>query len=367
MMTMKKGKSFCLLLGLVVAAGCRNEGEREANDALPVSVSVPEVRNITLTHTYPGYLSADATLQLVARVNGVLLKNNYNPGTRVKKGDVLFLIEPDTYRDAVTQAEAKLQTAEAQLSYNRENLERMQEAIKNDAVSRIALLQAVENVKQSEADVRSCRAALNQARLSLSYCYVTAPCNGVMSVAAYSAGAYINGAASPVTLGTLYKDDTMYCYFSIPASDLPKEGLRDTFSTVMVHTEDGSVLPRQAHIDYRSPNVSMSTGTRTVRADLPNPDGKLKAGAFVTVSLPYARENEALLVRDASIGTDQQGKYLYVVNDSNRVEYRSIQVGPLVDDTLRLVTHGMQPRERYVTQALLKVRDGMTITPVSTP
>jgi multidrug efflux pump subunit AcrA (membrane-fusion protein) len=111
----------------------------------------------------------------------------------------------------------------------------------------------------------------------------------------------------------------------------------------------------------------MSTGTRTVRADLPNPDGLLKAGAFVTVTLPYAGETDALLVRDASIGTDQQGKYLYVVNDSNRVEYRSIRVGQLIDDSLRLVTHGLQPRERYVTRALLKVHDGMIVNPVSTP
>lgn len=364
---MKNGKTLFLLPALLLATACRNDSEPAHTGALPVSVALPEVRDVTLTHTYPGYLSADATLQLVARVNGVLLKNNYDPGARVRKGDVLFLIEPDTYRDAVTQAEAKLQTAEAELTYNRENLERMQEAIKNDAVSRIALLQAVESVKQSEADVRSCRAALNQARLSLSYCYVTAPCNGVMSVAAYSAGAYINGAASPVTLGTLYKDDTMYCYFSVPAGDLPGVGVRDSFSTVQVHLDNGTVLPRQAHIDYRSPNVSMSTGTRTVRADLPNPDGLLKAGAFVTVTLPYAGETDALLVRDASIGTDQQGKYLYVVNDSNRVEYRSIRVGQLIDDSLRLVTHGLQPRERYVTRALLKVHDGMIVNPVSTP
>lgn len=364
---MEKGKSLFLLLWLLLMVGCKNEGEGAEQTVMPVAVAEPVVRDVTLTHTYPGYLSADATLQLVARVNGVLLKNNYDPGARVKKGDVLFLIEPDTYRDAVTQAEAKLQTAEAELSYNKENLERMQQAIKNDAVSRIALLQAVESVKQSEANVRSCRAALNQARLSLSYCYVQAPCNGVMSVAAYSAGAYINGASSPVTLGTLYKDDTMYCYFSIPGSVLSEDAVRDTFSIVTVHLDDGTELPRKAHVDYRSPNVSMTTGTRTVRADLANPDGLLKSGAFVTVTLPYAQESRAILVRDASIGVDQQGKYLYVVNDSNRVMYRTIKTGQLIDDSLRMVTHGLQPNERYVTQALLKVRDGMTISPVLTP
>ena len=117
-------------------------------------------------------------------------------------------------------------------------------------------------------------------------------------------------------------------------------------------------------LDYLSPNIDLSTGTLNVRANLDNPKHVLKSGLYVTITLPYAEQPNAVLVRDASIGTDQLGKYLYIVNDSNVVRYRPIEVGQLVDDTLRQVTAGISPKDSYVTSALLKVRDGMTIKPI---
>lgn len=117
-------------------------------------------------------------------------------------------------------------------------------------------------------------------------------------------------------------------------------------------------------LDYLSPNIDLSTGTLNVRANLDNPKHVLKSGLYVTITLPYAEQPNAVLVCDASIGTDQLGKYLYIVNDSNVVRYRPIEVGQLVDDTLRQVTAGISPKDSYVTSALLKVRDGMTIKPI---
>ena len=111
-------------------------------------------------------------------------------------------------------------------------------------------------------------------------------------------------------------------------------------------------------------NIDLSTGTLNVRANLDNPKHVLKSGLYVTITLPYAEQPDAVLVRDASIGTDQLGKYLYIVNDSNVVRYRPIEVGQLVDDTLRQVTAGIGPKDPYVTSALLKVRDGMPIKPI---
>ena len=112
-----------------------------------------------------------------------------------------------------------------------------------------------------------------------------------------------------------------------------------------------------------SPDVEMNTGTMTLRAILNNPDGILKSGLYVSVSLPYAEVDNAILIQAASIGTDQLGKYIYVVNDSNIVNYRHIEIGQLFDDTLRMVTSGIKPNERYVTKALLKVKHGMKIKP----
>ena len=117
-------------------------------------------------------------------------------------------------------------------------------------------------------------------------------------------------------------------------------------------------------MSYLAPDIRLSTGTLEVKAKVGNPYGELKAGMYVTVSLPSGFEPHAILVRDASIGTDQQGKFLYVVNDSDKVVYTPVKVGALVRDSMRIVNSGISPQTRYVTKALLKVKDGMKVKPI---
>jgi len=223
-----------------------------------------------------------------------------------------------------------------------------------------------------EASVNNAEAALKTARTNLGYCYIRAPYDGRVTRASYDVGNYINGAVQPVTLATLYKDDIMYANFNIEDNQFMRMKMiadqNDPNVKMPTHVsirlgQDG----RQSYtgtLDYLSPNVDLSTGTLNVRANLENKDGELKSGLYVTITLPYSEQKDAVLVRDASIGTDQLGKFLYIVNDSNIVRYRHIEPGQLVDDTLRQVISGIRPDEQYVTTALLKVRDGMSIKPI---
>ncbi|RHJ83218.1 efflux RND transporter periplasmic adaptor subunit [Parabacteroides sp. AM08-6] len=353
-------------------AACK-EKSRPAETPIPsISVATPEIKDITLTKNYPGYLSSEKTVNLVARVNGYLRISHLNPGAKVKQGDLIFVIEPDTYEDNVTQADAALKTSQAQLDYARSNYERMKEAAKSGAVSQIQVLQAQSTAAEMEASVRNATAELNTARTNLGYCYIRAPFDGRITRASYDVGNYINGSVQPVTLATLYKDDLMYVNFNIEDNQFMKMMMiaAQNDSTVkipqevVVHLGQDGQQTYTGHLDYLSPNVDLSTGTLNVRANLDNKEGTLKSGLYVTITLPYSEQKNAILVRDASIGTDQLGKYLYVVNDSNIVRYRPIEPGQLVDDTLRQVTSGIQPGERYVTTALLKVRDGMSIKPI---
>ena len=337
-----------------------------------ISVATPVVRDITLTKDYPGYLSSDRIVNLVARVNGYLQSSQLVPGAKVKKGDLIFVIEPEVYQNNVTQAEAALNTAKAQVEYARSNYERMKEAAKSGAVSQIQVLQAESTAAEMEASVHNAEAALKTARTNLGYCYIRAPYDGRVTRASYDVGNYINGAVQPVTLATLYKDDIMYANFNIEDNQFMRMKMiadqNDPNVKMPTHVsirlgQDG----RQSYtgtLDYLSPNVDLSTGTLNVRANLENKDGELKSGLYVTITLPYSEQKDAVLVRDASIGTDQLGKFLYIVNDSNIVRYRHIEPGQLVDDTLRQVISGIRPDERYVTTALLKVRDGMSIKPI---
>ena len=213
---MKKLMYIFLILPLIMS-GCKGkkETERGGMPTPEISVAYPLVQNITLTKDYPGYLTTEQTVNLVARVNGALQSASFTPGTRVKQGQLLFVIEPTIYKDNVTQAEAQLKTALAQLEYARNNYSRMKEALKSDAVSRIQVLQAESNVAEATAAVSNAEATLNTAHTNLGYCYIRAPFNGTVSRSLYDVGSYISGAAQPVTLATIYKDDRMYTYFNV--------------------------------------------------------------------------------------------------------------------------------------------------------
>lgn len=366
-------KLMYIFLVLSVLTGCKEKKNAGAMKGMPtpaISVAKPIVKDITLTKDYPGYLTTEKTVNLVARVNGTLQSVSYAPGGRVKKGQLLFVIEPTLYNDKVAQAEAELKTAQAQLEYARNNYSRMKEAVKSDAVSQIQVLQSESSVTEGVAAVSNAEAALSTARTNLGYCYVRAPFDGTISKSTVDIGSYVGGSLQPVTLATIYKDDQMYAYFNVadnqwlemsmnnqqPTKDLPKK--------IMVQLGKEGTESYPATLDYLSPNVDLNTGTLMVRANFDNPQGVLKSGLYVSITLPYGEADHAILVKEASIGTDQLGKFLYAVNDSDIVHYRHIEIGQLINDTLRQVLGGLSPQERYVTEALMKVRDGMKIKPI---
>ena len=366
-------KLMYIFLVFSVLTGCKEKKDAGAMKGMPtlaISVAKPIVKDITLTKDYPGYLTTEKTVNLVARVNGTLQSVSYAPGGRVKKGQLLFVIEPTLYNDKVAQAEAELKTAQAQLEYARNNYSRMKEAVKSDAVRQIQVLQSESSVTEGVAAVSNAEAALSTARTNLGYCYVRAPFDGTISKSTVDIGSYVGGSLQPVTLATIYKDDQMYAYFNVadnqwlemsmnnqqPTKDLPKK--------IMVQLGKEGTESYPATLDYLSPNVDLNTGTLMVRANFDNPQGVLKSGLYVSITLPYGEADHAILVKEASIGTDQLGKFLYAVNDSDIVHYRHIEIGQLINDTLRQVLGGLSPQERYVTEALMKVRDGMKIKPI---
>ncbi|MCD8183049.1 MAG: efflux RND transporter periplasmic adaptor subunit [Bacteroides sp.] len=363
-----KNRIYIALLALPLLAGCGDRREKAQGMPAPeISVAHPLVQDITLTKEYPGYLTSEKTVDLVGRVSGTLQTVAYAPGSRVRQGQVLFLIEPTVYQDEVRQAEAALNTARANLEYAQNNYERMQEAVKTDAVSQIQVLQAKSNVATSQAAVSNAEAALDTARTNLSYCTVSAPFDGTISRNQVDAGSYVDEGVQPVALATIYKDDHLYTYFNITDNQwlamLMQQGDSIPRQVSVSLGQDG-MMNYPAKLDYLSPNVDLSTGTLTIRARLDNPKSILKSGMYVSITLPYGEQKNTVLIPDASIGTDQLGKYVYIVNDSNIVRYRHIETGQLIGDSLRQITAGVSPRECYVAKALMKVRDGMRVKPM---
>lgn len=358
----------CAIISIILGA-CHDKRAAEGSGIETVDVAFPVVDSVTLHKEYPGTLNAYHEVDLVARVNGYLTYSGYEPGQPVAMGTVLFRIEDSQYRDAATQAQAQLETAIATNRYATDQYRAMRKAIESDAVSQMDVIEAESSMNESLASIEQAKAALKTAKTTLGYCTVTAPFAGTVTKAVYSNGAYLAGSSSPVKLATIYNDDYVYANFSIDDSQymtmvndaarherLDYDHIPVTFTQALPHRYTGK-------LDYLSPQIDSSTGTMNVRVIIKNPYKELKSGMYAKIALPYGENPSAIMVKDASIGTDQLGKYLYVVNDSDRVVYTPIEVGELVNDTMRIVTDGITPATRYVTKALLKVRDGMKVKP----
>lgn len=359
---------------LVALTACQHKKSSADTDdgIMAVDVATPVTDSVMLYRTYPGTAGANASADIVARVNGTLFTRNYTGGTLVQKGQVLFTIEPTQYRDAVEQSRATLATAKSEYTYASNQATAMKKALESDAVSKLDVIQAESNMEQAAAAIKNAEAELNLALTNLGYCTVRAPFTGHITSSTVDPGAYISGAGSPFTLAQIYDDAQIIVVFSISDTQYqqilgvrgtPQEEIYRavplTFDSELAHTYTGDMM-------YTSPTVDKSTGTITLKCRVNNPYGEIRDGMYVTVHMPFGADPHAILVKDSSIGTDQLGKYLYVVNDSNRIVYTSIETGDLYRDSLRIVTKGISPDSRYVTSALLKVRDGMEVKPVET-
>lgn len=359
-------------LALIPAlTGCHKSKSNDLKEGTPViDVAAVKVDTVTLHKDYPGYLQANNEVKLVARVNGYLVAKPYKKGSFVKKGSPLFIIESRNYEDQVKQARSSLENAKAAYAYASSNYAAMKRALESDAVSQMEVLQSKSAMEEAQANIASSEAALKTAQTQLGYCTVRAPFDGHVSNSPYDVGAYLAGGMSPVELATIYDDAMVAAVFSIDDRQLAtisanqnNPELKVDMSRIPVRFENELSRTYTGNLEYMSPAVDRSTGTLTMQAYIDNPDNELRSGMFCKISLPNAIVPNAILVKDASIGTDQLGKYVYVVNDSDKVVYTHIEVSELVADTMRVVTKGLKPGDRYVTKALLKVRDGETVKP----
>lgn len=355
---------------VLVLSGCHKKKEGMAEQVPEVNVAEAIQDSVVLHKDYPGYLLATSRADVVGEVSGRLLSKSFEAGSYVHKGQVLFTIESTKYRDAVQQAEASLATARSQREYSSTQTAALQKAYAKNAVSKMEMLQAENTLHQAEADIKNAEAALENARTMLSKCTVRAPISGYITKEVLSVGNYVNGEVSPQTLATIYDNSTFDATFAIEDSQYQELISKETpagealFSAIPLKFADPMPHNYTADLYYEAPSVSQSTGTLQLIGHVKNIDNELKDGMYVTVSLPYGLAPKAVLVKDAAISTDQLGKFLYVVNDSNKVVYTPVTVGQTFQDSLRVIEKGIKPGEKYVTEALLTVRNGMEVKPI---
>lgn len=362
-------------IGSLMVSGlesCHKKDSAAPQELERVDVAYPEVDSLVLHKTFPGYLTSNRSVDLVARVDGYLVSHPYESGAFVRKGAVLFKIEDTNYLNQVKEAEAQLATSQAQLAYAVPHYAAMKKALESDAVSEMEVAQAKSDMDAARAAVEQATAALNTARTQLGYCTVRAPFDGYVSTNKYDDGTFLAGSGSPVVLATIYDDAQMIVNFRITDESYLQlvrqmsEELNVDLKHVPLNFSDSLPGSYTCALDYMAPNLEKSTGTMLIQGLVENPRHELRNGMYTSVSLPYAVNPRAVTVKSSALGTDQRGSYLYTLTDSNTVVYTAVTVGETVNDTITIVNSGLRPDQRYVTKALLKVRQGMKVEPIVT-
>jgi RND family efflux transporter MFP subunit len=361
----------CLLLTVMVAPACGRN--RYAPPPPPeVTVSRPIEHEITTYNEFTGHTVAVEAVDVRARVQGYLQSVNFTPGGSVKKGDLLFVIEPALYQARVDQAQADLEGKEAQYRAAQAQLEITTAIFQRSAGSRTDLVQKTQARDLAKAQLAIAQANLEAAKLDLSYTHIYAPIDGHIDRNFVDVGNLV-GSGQATLLASIVHDDPIYVYFTASERQLLQflelQRQRRTIVPPGQHavaflglaTETG--YPHAGKVDYVGSRVDPDTGTIDVRAVFPNPDRIILAGLFARVRLPYTRE-QAVLVPDVAVQVDQGGSYVLVVDDQGAVQYHRVKVGSLTEGDLRAIQEGVKPTEWVVVNGLQRARPGGVVKPV---
>jgi RND family efflux transporter MFP subunit len=363
-------RAAALSAALALAAAAGGCQEQEAGHTPPpppeVTVARPEQRPVTIYAHYTGTTRAHASVEVRARVAGALQEVHFSPGARVEEDDLLFVIEPAPYQAELHQAQAQLATARAKLKLAQATLTRKERAFRQRAVSEVEVIQARAEKAQAAAAIQAAQAQVESAEITLGYTRISSPLQGRASRSLVDAGNLVGAGQS--TLLTVIVDDTpMYVYFSVPESHLEEyldnrrpEGAPASGKgpPAGLGLGPGRDYPHQGRLDFMDNRVDPETGTIQVRGEFPNPHGKLLPGMFARVRVPLRQEDQALLVPDHALASDQGGRYLLVMGEGDVVERRPVEAGPLQDDGLRVISQGLKPDDRVIVKGLVKVRPG---------
>jgi RND family efflux transporter MFP subunit len=365
-----RGRAALAILALVALAGCE-QNTFVAPPPPKVEVAVPVQRPITRYLETTGNTAPIKSVDLVARVQGFLQSIDYKDGDFVKEGTPLFTIEPETYKLKLDQAKAAEAGAEATVKQAEADFKRQTDLVARQAVSQSTLDTSTSTRDNAQAVLQQAQANTRIAEVNYGYTKVTAPFDGVVSAHLVSVGELV-GVASPTQLATIVALDPIYVNFNVNEQDvlrvraearrkgLTPADLKQTPVEVGLQTEEG--YPHEGKLDYVAPTINQSTGTLAVRGVIPNADRVLLPGYFVRVRVPVDKDQDALLIPDTALGSDQSGRYVLVVTAENVVEQRKVQTGP-IDNGLRVIDGGLKGDDRVVIAGMLRVIPGEKVDP----
>ncbi len=367
-----------------IFAACDQRNEYVEPPPPKVTTAKPLQQEIIDYLEFTGTTHAFEEAEVRARVAGFLQSMEFTPGTSVEKGDLLFVIDPREYDAELNAANAELSSAEAQFKRAKIEFARAEKLFKQKAGAETDVVKWRGQRDVAGADVLRAKAKVEKASLNLSYTQVTSPLAGRVSRNFVDLGNLV-GESEPTLLTTVTRYDPVYAYFNVNERDLLKvmamnrkknqekdldsandpEIEADIQVLLAIANEEG--YPHQGKLDFAESRVDEATGTLQLRGVFPNPGPApvLLPGLFVRLRMPVEKRENALLVTERAIGSDQNGRYLLTVNSENMVEKKSIRMGRL-EDGLRVIEEGLQPDDRVVVNGIQRARPGAKVDPEQT-
>jgi RND family efflux transporter MFP subunit len=373
------------ILAILLVAGCDSTPPPQAAKKVKVVVTEPISDTVMDYQDFTGRLEAVKTVEIRARVSGYATEIPFKEGDEVEEGQLLFQIDPRPYKADLNLAEANFKVAVADRKLMENNATRAKQLIATNGISREDYDTAMASLEKSGASVGAAEAARERAKLYLDYTRVTAPLSGRISRRFVDPGNLVN--ADNTMLTTIVTEKPMFAYF-----DVDERTYLDLLATIAPGQKtwiDGLKLPvlmrlanepdfrkdRVGVVDFVDNRVIATTGTVRMRGVFDNPSGMLKAGLFVRIRLPIGSPYESILIPDEAIQSDQERKYVWIVNSSNEVEYRSVKLGQAIQE-LRAIKasdpgkegkEGLAKGERVIVSGMQRVRKGIQVDATMQP
>ncbi|MBR2119451.1 MAG: efflux RND transporter periplasmic adaptor subunit [Pseudomonadota bacterium] len=368
------GLAILAAAGALISTTSNNRAKADAAappPATPVSVADVKERETAIWDEFSGRLEAIEQVEVRSRVAGAIQEIRFREGALVQKDDVLVVIDPALYAAEVARAEAQVAAAQSRLVFTKSDYERGQQLTGSQTISQRDQDNRINAYREAEANLKAAQATLKTAQLNLGYTEVRAPVTGRVGKREITVGNLIAAGPGSPLLTTIVSTSPIYASFSadeqVVLRALDALGKDDAASKtgripVKMGTATSNGLPFEGQMQLIDNQVDARSGTVRVRAIFDNKDGRLIPGQFVRLQMGQPKTERAMMINERAVGTDQNKKYVMVVNKENKAEYREVSLGVAVDG-LRVVTAGLKPGEQIVVKGMQRIRPGAPVAP----
>ena len=369
---MKRNKFLMVVAMAVILVSCGGKGGGMPNfgdNEFPVQSA--QTKDASMQTTYPATIKGVQDVEIRPKASGFITRVCVKEGQAVGVGQLLFVIDNETYQAAVRQAQASVNTATAQCNTAKLTYENNQKLFEQNVIGQYELESAKNAYASAQAQLSLAQATLASAKEQLSFCFVKSPAAGVIASLPYKVGAMVSASSVPA-LTTVSNISSMEVYFSMTEKDMLElsktaggtQAAINAIPPVKLQLADGTVYGHEGKVTKASGVIDASTGSVQLIAHFPNPERLLKSGGSGSIVISK-NDNSAIIIPQSCVSEVQDKKFVYVLGKDNKVKYTEITVDPQTDGLNFIVRSGLKPGDKYVTNGITKLSDGMEIVPIT--